>query len=83
LVIQREVTALVHQDVKVYWITVGVLGSGKRAPVGATPISLSDPGSFADDVVRTIVNELRVSGDGVDSSGSSSVGGMCALGSRL
>jgi hypothetical protein len=52
------VTSLVHQDVKVYWITVGVLGSWKRAPVCATPISLSDPGSFADDVNRAIVNEL-------------------------
>lgn len=60
--IQRQVAALVHQDVKVYWISVGVLGSGMRAPVGATQIILSDPGSFADDVIRTIVNELRSCG---------------------
>ena len=66
--IQRQVTALVHQDVKVYWITVGVLGSGKRAPVGATPITLSDPDSFADDVIRTIVNETRLCGIGADGS---------------
>ncbi|WP_162620175.1 VWA domain-containing protein [Corynebacterium provencense] len=56
--VQGEVTALVSQDVKVYWVAVGVLGSGKRPPAGATPISLSDPGSFAHTVIRTIVNEL-------------------------
>lgn len=56
--IQCEVTALVQKDAKVDWDTVGVLGAGNRMSFAVTPISLSDPGSFADDVIRTIVNEL-------------------------